>query len=351
MLDQPDLVACTGATTEDFIDANDAAGMPEWSPSMGQSDLVTFTFGGDDIGFRSTLEQCLGLSSLVAATENAGAAEAGIPDYVAPLPSDPGHTCPSASIIEGRITALATTYRNLVAEVAQKAVVPGGNIVVLGYPDLIELPKFWAEWEQLIGSCWGIGTGDATELRGLAGDLNATIGQAVSSFDAQPDGEREGVTATFVDVNTANGSTPSDDPNLFEPSSGTRHNLCGAVSWINGGTLTASLSPFNHSFHPNQAGTDNMGALAAKVIRNLNWSGLMAPSAPEPPSSSPVSTSTAPTCSAYKQMSDPQKENAIVAMEAAHQDKTAPLLVRGSVYLFCLVYPQHTIDGVYDGSL
>ena len=94
-----------------------------------------------------------------------------------------------------------------------------------------------------------------------------------------------------------------------------------------------------------------MGALAANVIRNLNWSGLVAPSAPEPPSGFPVSTSTAPTCSAYKQMSDTQKENAIVKMEAAHHDKTAPLLVRGSVYLFCWCIHKHTIDGVYDGSL
>jgi len=147
---------------------------------------------------------------------------------------------------------------------------------VLGYPDLVELPKFWATWEQHVGSCWGIGTGDATELRGLAGDLNATIGAAIKAFDAEPSTERDGVRATFVDVNTANGSTPSNDPNLFEPSSGTRHNLCSADPWLNGGS---AIDYGNGSFHPKQEGLDHEGALAAGVIAKLNWTNLAIPEA------------------------------------------------------------------------
>src|SRR5580658_2314117 len=72
--DPPVLAACTGATSQDMIDANDAAGAPEWNQSMGRFDLVTFTFGGDNIGFAPIIEQCVGLSSLVADVENAGTA-------------------------------------------------------------------------------------------------------------------------------------------------------------------------------------------------------------------------------------------------------------------------------------
>lgn len=271
-LTAPNLVACTGATTGQMLGAPDALGTPEWRPAMGRFDLVTFTFGGDDIGFASILEQCLGLSRLVATVESA-ASGAGIPHYVAPLPSDPGHTCPAASIVRARIARLASTYRTLLTQVADQVVVPGGNVVVLGYPELVELPKLWRWWEQRIGSCWGIGTADATELRGLAGDLNATIGAAVAAVDRQAP---HGVHLRFVDVNTANGSTPASDPNLFEPATGTRHNLCSADPWLNEET---AIDYGSGSFHPKQQGLDHEGALAAGVIEHLDWAHL-APPAP-----------------------------------------------------------------------
>jgi hypothetical protein len=290
---QPDLVACTGATTSNFMTAPDNAGAPEWDPSMGRFDLVTFTFGGDDIGFRPILEQCLGLARLVTTVENTSADVGTGADRVAPLPSDPGHTCPSASIIDTRIAAFGSSYRSFLGAIANEVVVPGGNIVVLGYPDLIELPEFWANWEKAIGACWGIGTGDATELRGMAGDLNATIGAAVA---AENELAPNGVHMTFVDVNSGQPDSPThiplSDPSLFEPSPGTRHNLCSADSWINGPTVTGSLNLVSHSFHPNQAGNDNMGGLAKNAIAKLDWSRL------HPPGSSPASTAVVPTLGA-----------------------------------------------------
>jgi hypothetical protein len=50
----PDLVACTGAETGEFFSpqGHDPA---EWTPSMGPFDLVTFSFGGDNIGFPSVV--------------------------------------------------------------------------------------------------------------------------------------------------------------------------------------------------------------------------------------------------------------------------------------------------------
>ena len=56
---RPVLVACTGAKIDQLIDSNDKAGHPEWDPSMGRFDLVTFTFGGDNVNFRPVMEQCL----------------------------------------------------------------------------------------------------------------------------------------------------------------------------------------------------------------------------------------------------------------------------------------------------
>ena len=60
-----------------------------------------------------------------------------------------------------------------------------------------------------------------------------------------------------------------NDPDLFEPSTGTRHELCsqGSEPWINNEIKTDK----SHSFHPNQAGENALGALAASVIEHLTW--------------------------------------------------------------------------------
>ncbi len=256
----PDLVACTGAVTSNLFESVDKAGVTEWAPSRGTYDLVTFTFGGNDIGFADIIKQCIGVS-------------------LTSLPTDGAlHWCPADSTIRARITNLADTYRTFLKNVADRIVNPGGNVVVMGYPEFVELPDFWHRWEKAVGLCWGLAPVDASELRGLAGDLNATIGQAVADENALAPNR---VHLKFVDVNGGGGGIALDDANLFEPSSGARHNLCSAgTPWLNG--LNASdafhgINPggwTNGSFHPNQAGVDAEGGLAAAVISRLDWSTL-----------------------------------------------------------------------------
>lgn len=257
-LDSPVLVACTGAKMNQFLDKPDKAGTPEFNPSTHKPyDLVTFTFGGDDADFSKVIYQCLGISIY--------------------WPSDPGlHRCPANSIVRSLIARnVGAPYPEFLNAVAKRAVVTGGNIVVLGYPDLIEDPKFWPTLDRDLHICMGIQSNDAQLIRGWAGDLNATIGSAVSTFDAEPASQRNGVDATFVDVNTGQPASASgikmNDPNLFEPSAGPRHNICSAQSWLNGIT---SIDHLNGSFHPKQQGQAAMGALAAEVIKRLNWTHL-----------------------------------------------------------------------------
>ena len=223
----PDLVACSGATTADFFGS-------QWNSQ--KSDLVTFSFGGDDVHFASVMEHCLSIG------------------------------CPPDSSVRSQIKSFASTERTFLTRVAKKAVVNGGNVVVLGYPEIFELPKFWAK-----GTCDGrISRQKAALIRGWAGDLNATIAEAV---DAVNSAHPNHVTLTYVDVNTGNPSQGISytNPDLFEPASGTRHNLCSANSWINGIT---HVDHTNASFHPKQSGQNAMGALAAMVIGNLNWANL-----------------------------------------------------------------------------
>ena len=180
----PTLVACTGAKTAQFF-APTSKDPAEFASPDERSDLVTMTFGGDDIGFTPIVKQCTDLTRLSQALRTLVRNWVPIGVGAAPLPSDPGHTCPKDSIIRSRITALGENYPGSYrgGNDGDRA---GGNIVLEGYPDIVEPAKFWSNRNQTIGSCFGIGTGDATLLRGWAGDLNATLAEAVKTFNAEP---------------------------------------------------------------------------------------------------------------------------------------------------------------------
>jgi lysophospholipase L1-like esterase len=236
-LARPLFVACKGALSSDFFSAD------QWTPGLGRFDLVTFTLGGNDIGFSPIINQCIGLPG-------------------DGLPTDPGHNCPKDSLLRARIASkLELPYRAFLTKVANDAVTTGGNIVVLGYPEIVELPDFWPAG---MSSCSLIGRADANELRGLGGDLNATIGYSVQLVNsARPNG----VHLTFVDVNSGGSNGISRyDQHLFEPASGPRHNLCASQPWLNG---FSTIDYGSGSFHPKQAGHNAMGALAATVIPAL----------------------------------------------------------------------------------
>jgi hypothetical protein len=255
----PDLVACTGAISDEFF--NSHSGLvdqipklssphgPQWTPKMKRFDLITFSFGGDDIGFPSIIQHCV-----------------------------TSQGCPPDQAVRAKIAALGSTgvykgslhipsYPTFLRHVAEDAVVKGGNVVVMGYPELVEDPTLWAPGRT---TCAGLSPSVVDTLRGWAGDLNATIGYAVAQANkAAPNG----VHFTFIDTVTGQPQSASaigaDDPNLFEPASGSRHELCStAQPWLNGLELAHLLS---RSFHPNQDGENAMGNLAAEVISHLTW--------------------------------------------------------------------------------
>jgi hypothetical protein len=279
-LNRPTFVACSGATSADFLRNKDSAGRPEWTSAMGRFDLVTFTFGGDNVNFAGILAQCVLGGDPIA-------------------PPDPGHRCPSNAFIQNEITAqLGVAYQSFLKKVADEAVTSGGNIVVLGYPDLIEPPARWTSILRHLGRCQGISTSDATQLRSEAADLNAAINQDVNVVNAQ---HPNGVTITFLNVNSGSDPGPitvsKNDKNLFEPSQVQGHNLCGTGSpWLNGIVLFDK----HKSFHPSALGNEAEGRLLAQLIPHLPGIGTQAvgtttTTAPTSTSTTTTTTTTVPT--------------------------------------------------------
>jgi len=277
-----DFEACTGAVSADLFDG--AGGKQEWSKDgNGTFDLITFSFGGNDVGFKEYLYECLGISP----ADAEAAAKIG---FVSPVVATGAWAttrgCPSDAEARVRIGLLGSggfdrggrhvdDYPTFLRRVANEVARPGANVVVVGYPELMEDPEQWPAVNKATRLCQGIRADDARRIRGLAGDLNATIGQAVATVD----GERpNGVSFTFVDINSGDPAHGVDwgDQSLYEPNSGPRHNLCSSDQWINGLTtgITDGKPRIERSFHPTQKGHDATGRLVAARIRGLDWSRL-----------------------------------------------------------------------------
>jgi hypothetical protein len=252
--------ACSGATTSAFAGQ---AGRSTY-------DIVTFTFGGDDIAFRPTLEKCILGAALDVALD---------PTWWLNGPVG----CPSDTAVRQTISNLAGPYQTFLRSTVAPAVHAGGHVIVMGYPELIEDPGRWAGAAGTLAYCNGIGAADAARMRGWAGDLNATIGQAVHAADGT-----NGVHFYFVNVNDKSNSNDSweDSASVFEPPSGARHNLCAGQPWING------LTSITQGFHPNEDGNGGYARLAIQEVRRLDWSGLAAPKPNPNPQPTPKPTAS-----------------------------------------------------------
>jgi len=135
--------------------------------------------------------------------------------------------------------------------------------------------------------------------------------------------------------------------------------ILSADTWSN--WVAANVADTDASLH--ESGTIHIAAVSAPTTAATQappattTSTSHAPPAstistvPSTTSTGPAESSSAPTCAAFQAMSVSQREQAIVVMQAAHHDTTGAVVAYGSVELFCHVYPDQTIDGVYNGSL
>jgi hypothetical protein len=74
------------------------------------------------------------------------------------------------------------------------------------------------------------------------------------------------------------------------------------------------------------------------------------PVVPTPTSPASAGSGAAPTCDQFEQLDGQEKIQAIEQMQAEHHDNTGVRLALVSVSAFCTVYPEKSIDGVYNGA-
>lgn len=288
-------VACTGAITDDLFPAPAGrlqAGQRDQAIFLaGQRrfDVVTLSFGGNNLDFVGVLLSCAGVSITGGATAVIGGvgswanapwvgctlSENEMKTRIDALtdPESVKGTLPACNALgdasstsahwdDDRLVQGRITLPELYDVVGRCVAAPGGTVVVMGYPQLLEEGDRWSRLEG--NRCHRIRRADVGKLRGATAHLNFRIHEAVIQANERSPGR-----FVFVDPNHfwEGGRLDLSEPSASErnePSN--RHSLCaGGDPWLNGltvGTKGQGALRVYRSFHPNQEGH---GAMAKAV--------------------------------------------------------------------------------------
>lgn len=285
--------ACTGHMAEDFYNRRhpDRGDLWEWaleqaSPQDDRFDVITMSFGGNDIGFADVLWDCVHLPDKFSDAN-------GVIGLLTPVPSvgddcdvtedqlkqrvddliDPSKDCGSdvtrrsTSAYDCAITIDddGGTTGGIVdfwLTVADRSLAPDGRLVVVGYPALFADSSDWGTLE--FWRCDGVTRGDANMLGRVADYLDESLSDAVDEANERLGKER----ILYVSV--------VDD--LRE------HGLCSDEPWVNTAvTLTRRVIyvelpsgaqvqtvelRWGGGFHPTAAAHEVQARLVAEQLRS-----------------------------------------------------------------------------------
>lgn len=219
------------------------------SPPGGRFDVITLSYGGNDVGFADVLNDCASAPDswgqiLETGTDGCNLTKDQmfdrIDDFVEGRPHDTRGPRPGPGFgPDGKTISLADFY----ASIADRLLTPRGVLVIAGYPRLMAPSSTWPPWRGQ--SCNLVVWYDA--------DL---LGRAVERLDER----LQEATKTAADTTGRNIEYLSR-LELFD-ADGNHHGACArGVEWVNG--LTAS---YEHSFHPNRLG---YAATAKRLISSI----------------------------------------------------------------------------------
>jgi PKD repeat protein len=232
-----DFVACSGAVTADFeheSQKNHGVG-PQIETIPPETNLVTFSIGGNDLGFSNILEGCIADQVIHLSTEV--------------LTKDPFADTPpcelaGAPYVESKLPGLLAHLKTLYESIKQKLDVtdsePKPRIVVMGYPDI-----FPATAHFTLGTCSLIQGDDIAWMHEMIEQVNDEIEAMAHSVNVE-----------FVNPN---------DGGKF-----TDHSVCSGDPYFNG---VEGLDPLagrsvQESFHPNSEGQKALSEELAAELRH-----------------------------------------------------------------------------------
>jgi hypothetical protein len=245
-------VACTGAITDDAAiqvgeAENDSAQPLQW-------DVVTFSFGGNNIGFVDVLFGCLDIPNGWDEFDLTPGCDIGENELRERIDGLVGNVAGGPYAGDYGLRGLYDATARHVAE--------GGDVLILGYPQLVEEVGRWDGWRRaFLNQCEGIEAYDVGMLRSATGYLNQQIALAAQAADRRH--RADGIRFHFVDI--------ANDPYEYSGNARDRHALCSQDPWLNGltvGITDGDVRP-ERSFHPTQVGHDNTGRVLATYLRTF----------------------------------------------------------------------------------
>ncbi|WP_168582204.1 SGNH/GDSL hydrolase family protein [Gephyromycinifex aptenodytis] len=250
----PSLVGATSTPDPERVSAEIAA-----AGKRGQRwDLVSFSFGANNINLGKVTETCLNVdrsdTPMTWTSPRWGRCReevAALDPQIAALTGGPE----AGELAQGSVPLWRSPAQGA-SVIAQLAGItePGGTILVHGYPQLFADPQHVvtaqgtasAELVAEVGNCDGMAFEDIVQIRSAITELNTRTKAAVKQASSVL--RSRNVRVVFIDPN-----------DVFEPEDGLQHGLCSKQSWVNG--------PFSPgALHPNGEGHQAMGEEVARAL-------------------------------------------------------------------------------------
>lgn len=284
--------ACTGHLVEDLFNrrpGSDNGSLWEWGHleqgAPDRVDVLTFSFGGNDIGFVDLLYDCLpvpdswvdavtgsALTGLPAEVTGCDTPEAEVDARIDALVDPPRRDCVGGRqndrrddrdpdpflcdlLIDQREDPnLRGSLVDFYVHLAEEHLTDRGRIVVVGYPNLFAPVGEWPGWVKL--ACQGIGRGDTERLNRLSANLDDALIRAVRAANDRLGRDRIAFLPRSI---------------LYRDGS---HELCGSGDdWLNGIAVNRGDGTFRKetSFHPNLAGHQATASALFTMLNDLTF--------------------------------------------------------------------------------
>ncbi len=260
--------ACSGALVEGFFNPTDLPSLYEWGLAQGvpqRVDVITLSFGGNDVGFAEILEDCIIVPDSwvdFAFVSGCDVSEVDIQDRINALLDPPLTGCVGGreiSVVDGdpyrcdlmiHPDGQRGSYIDFLVRLAEDNLTPRGRVYVAGYPSVFARSDSWPDWSYAM--CAGVKRGDAEKLERLAEYMDTTLKLAVEATNRRLGTEAVVYLSRY---------------DLFRDGA---HELCGnGEDWINGISNNRDATPENRkagSFHPNKEGHSETSSLLLDVL-------------------------------------------------------------------------------------